>query len=630
MPDEEEIQTEASYSPKPLFYAQATKKLTASQLSRPFNGQSGTGQDVPLKKVDPVKEDYVPIRSTQANYGVRIVAEKISRDQPVQVVNAEPFVQMPVLAHDPMEKTDFYATQRIYTASAESPSDYIPTSNPLVYAQDQNPYVTSTYAYIEEAGISAEYQKEIAAAQKEAQSLSNTYRTDEAQSQTEIPDLSQEDVSFPTVLTVFTKASGDDLTKAKSAKDVSSEVTSVPVTESAYQEKTESREVETFTSTTKPAEEVSSEIAYAAVTQSTYQENSKAISNEGEFITTTKAQSAEDVSSEVNYPTVTEVVYQERTKILSYESPVVTTVKSQSAEDASLEVVDSVTESNDQDEATNITDTPWTRYRIPVVNQEPVEAVTAPYDATQLFTTPDVDTTSFVVGTIFQVDSGESQEAVTSSKTDYQLITTTPSRIQNTTYIAPPPPCHADKSSEVVSSPKFLFNTAALANLPLDSSESSGEDTTPLPATSGIAEVTTPSLASNESTERTTVASDSYKYTFKSRPTPHRYYETKTTTALPSINSTSTAQPSSRRPLVVIGKPVEIRKPINGRVYSRPSSMSQRKPQTLAQIKILPTRLRSSTSTIHLPNRRFFIGRSLMASEKGNRESKEDDEEKAK
>jgi hypothetical protein len=71
-----------------------------------------------------------------------------------------------------------------------------------------------------------------------------------------------------------------------------------------------------------------------------------------------------------------------------------------------------------------------------------------------------------------------------------------------------------------------------------------------------------------------------------------------------------------------------MRKPINGRIYSRPSSIPQRKPQTLAQIKILPTRLRSSSSTIQLPNRRFFIGRTLMANDKNNHESKEDQTKK--
>jgi hypothetical protein len=55
----------------------------------------------------------------------------------------------------------------------------------------------------------------------------------------------------------------------------------------------------------------------------------------------------------------------------------------------------------------------------------------------------------------------------------------------------------------------------------------------------------------------------------------------------------------------------------------------QRKPQTLAQIKILPTRLRSSTSTIQLPNRRFFIGRTLtVTNEKNNRDSKEEETKK--
>jgi hypothetical protein len=81
---------------------------------------------------------------------------------------------------------------------------------------------------------------------------------------------------------------------------------------------------------------------------------------------------------------------------------------------------------------------------------------------------------------------------------------------------------------------------------------------------------------------------------------------------------------------VIIGKPIEMRKPVNGRVYSRPSPLPQRKPQTLAQIKILPTRLRSSSSTLQLPNRRFFIGRTLMNNDKNNNQdtSKEDEAKK--
>jgi hypothetical protein len=89
------------------------------------------------------------------------------------------------------------------------------------------------------------------------------------------------------------------------------------------------------------------------------------------------------------------------------------------------------------------------------------------------------------------------------------------------------------------------------------------------------------------------------------------------------------AQGLIRRPFVVIGKPIEMRKPINGRIYSRPLPVPQRKPQTLAQIKILPTRLCSSTSTIQLPNRRFFIGRTLtVTNEKNNRDSKEEETKK--
>ncbi|KAI9552955.1 hypothetical protein GHT06_020840 [Daphnia sinensis] len=643
----EEIQTELPYITEPLFYAQATEKLLASQLARTADAQVA-GQGV--ESADLVKEDYVPVKSTEPNYGVRIVAEKISRDQPVQVVNAlnvyspptvdtvpstetasvtEPvsMVQVPVLAHDPMEKTNFYATQRIYTASVDTPGDYVTTSKPTSYVPDQNPYVTSTYAYIEEAGLSAEYQKEIAAAQKEAESFaSNVGRVpDEAQSQTEVPDVSQEDISLPVVsplpstVPLPSAAPGYALTKAQSAEDVSSEVTSVPVTEPTYQEVT--REAETVTTKAKPAEEVSSEIAYAPVTQSTYQvQNATAPYDAG---TTPKAQSAEDVSSEVTDAPATEPVYQEKPKLPSYEAPVVTTVKAQSAEDVSAEVINPVTDSTDQDE-----DVPaWDKYKTPAFNQKSVEAVTAPYETAPSYTTTDPDSTSVVVGTVLHIDGGDSLESVTKGKADDQVLRNVSNTIYGTKIPDHPLPCQLDKSSEVSSSPKLLFNTAALANVPLDSRESSAEDATTYLPTTGVPEGTTISTASNESSETTTVASDGYKYIFKSRPTPNRFYETKTTTAVPS---NSTAQPTSKRPLVVIGKPVEIRKPVNGRVYARPSPVPQRKPQTLAQIKILPTRLRSSTSTLHLPNRRFFIGRSLMANEKANRESKEEEEGKAK
>ncbi|XP_057381103.1 mucin-22-like [Daphnia carinata] len=630
---QEEIRTELPYITEPLFYAQATEKLQAPQLARTTNA--------PVADAGLVKEDYVLVKSTEPNYGVRIVAEKISRDQPVQVVNAlnvyspptadvvpsteiasvtEPvsMVQVPVLAHDPMEKTNFYATQRIYTASADIPGDYVTTVKPTGYVQDQNPYVTSTYAYIEEAGLSAEYQKEIAAAQKEAESFANNnYRVpDEAQTQTEVPDVSQEDISLPVISPVPITPSGDALTKAQSAEDVSSEVTRVPVTESAYQEKT--HKAETVTTKAKPAEEVSSEIAYAPVTQSTYQQQT--------ISSTPRAQSAEDVSYEVTDAPVTQPAYQEKPKLPSYEAPVVTTVKAQSAEDVSLEVINPVTDSNDKDDATDAPDI--ARYKTPVdVNQRYVDAVTAPYESAPSYTTSDPDSTSVVVGTVLHIDDGDSSESVTTSKTG--VLTNVSNTIYGTKIPDHPLPCQLDKSSEVSSSPKLLFNTAALANVPLDSRESSAEDTTTLLPTTFVPDGTTISTASSESSETTTVASDGYKYVFKSRPTPNRFYETKATTAVPSSNST-TAQPTSRRPLVVIGKPVEIRKPINGRVYARPSPVPQKKPQTLSQIKILPTRLRSSTSTLHLPNRRFFIGRSLMANEKANPESKEEEESKAK
>ncbi|KZS12046.1 Cuticle-like protein [Daphnia magna] len=669
---QEEIQTELPYITEPLFYAQATEKLLASQLASTANVQVAE-QDV--ENVNLVKEDYVPVKSTEPNYGVRIVAEKISRDQPVQVVNAlnvyspptvdtvpvteissvtEPvsIIQMPVLAQDPMEKTSFYATQRIYTASVDIPgNDYVTTPKPTSSVQDQNPYVTSTYAYIEEAGLSAEYQKEIAAAQNEAEPFaSNDDRIpNEAQSQTEVPDVSQEEISLPVVSPVPNTPSGDALTKAQSAEDVSSEVTSLPVTELAYLEVT--YEAETVTTKAKPSEEVSSELAYAPVTQSTYyQEEIQTVSYDAE--STPKTQSAEDVSSEVTDAPVTEPAYQEKPELPWYEAPVVTTVKAQSAEDVSAEVINPVTDSNDQDEATDLPDIAWTRYKTPAVNQNDVEAVTAPYETAPSYSTSDPDSTSIVVGTVFHINGGKSLQSVTTGKTDDQLLRNTSlsntiygkkitddqllrnTSLSNTIYGKKIPdhplPCQSDKSSEVVSSPTWLFNTAALANVPLDSRESSDEDAATLSPTTVVPEVTTIFVASNEASETTTVASDGYKYIFKSRPTPNRFYETKTTTAEPSSNSTSTAQQTSRRPLVVIGKPVEMRKPINGRVYSRPSPVPPRKSQTLAQIKILPTRLRSSTSTLHLPNRRFFIGRSLMANEKANQESKEDEGGKPK
>jgi hypothetical protein len=279
----------------------------------------------------------------------------------------------------------------------------------------------------------------------------------------------------------------------------------------------------------------------------------------------------------------------------------------------------------DQYEATEYPDVSLTNYQAPAITEEFILAVAPPRDI--YLSTPAEPESSTLGGR-----SSESQET-TSNQPETKSAQITDSSSYGTLLPTeiPLPPCHqSDKSDGSGHFQKFLFNPAALANVPLDSVEtSSGEDD----STTEIPDVTTPVATYNESTSAetsTVAAADGYKYVFKSRPTPNRFYESKSTTAIPSANSTTVAPPTSKRPFVIIGKPIEMRKPVNGRVYSRPSPLPQRKPQTLAQIKILPTRLRSSSSTLQLPNRRFFIGRTLMNNDKNNNQdtSKEDEAKK--
>jgi hypothetical protein len=614
--EQQELSTEGPYKFKPLFYAQAVEKFA----------------------VEPIKYEE-PDQSAKTSYDGRIVAEKMSPDQPVQVINAfhqyvyssgpstieiappavvsDPapsIIQQPVLDRDPMEKTENYATQRIYTASAEIPGDSVASSTPSSYyiPEENNPYVSP--AYIEEAGLSAEYQKEIAAAaaaQKEAEYVPQTSE----ESQTEIPDVYREEAYSTETAAIV----NSDPVKVKSTEDISAEVTE------SYQEKSEA----VSAIQVKSAEELGS----SEVTDSPYQ----AISYETVTTGAPKIQAAEEVSAEIVYTPVTESIYQEKTSEIPFLYDTVP-AKTKSEEDVSSEVIVPVT---DQYETTeSYPDVPLTKYQQPPAiithTQELIPSVAPPYYEIQA-STSEPESATFVVGTMLQVgdSSSESNEKtfLMIQQPDEQMKLNVPhGSLPGTEHV---PPCQTDKSVATGNHfHQFLFNPASLANVPLDSGESSDEDSSTLAPTTVVPDLNTPSTAPyNESTlaETSTVASDGgYKYVFKSRPTPNRFYESRSTTAIPSTNNSTTSEPpTSRRPFVVIGKPIEMRKPINGRIYSRPLPVPQRKPQTLAQIKILPTRLRSSTSTIQLPNRRFFIGRTLtMTNEKNNRDSKEEETKK--
>ncbi|EFX83786.1 hypothetical protein DAPPUDRAFT_301647 [Daphnia pulex] len=623
IPSELEFSTEGPYKFKPLFYAQAADKFTPPPPTAEANYEKP-------KLVQNVAE-------TTGSYSGRIVAEKMSPDEPVQVINAfhqfvytgpssvladstsAPIIaQLPVLASDPMEKTDNYATQRIYTASAEIPGDYVASLTPTY--TDQNSYVTSTYAYIEEAGLSAEYQKEIASAQKEAEYVAQT-SAEGPYDQTETSNISQEEATDIPAVNQFPSY---EAPKVKSTEETSAEVSYVT---DSYQETTKSPSYEASvgpTTKAKSAEVSSAEVIYAPVTDSPfYQEKTNAFSYEA-AASTPKIKSAEEVSAEIVDAPATESVYQEKTS----EAPaydVVAPAAAASAEDVSNE--DQARPVTDQYEATEYpADVSLTNYQAPAITpQEFIPADVAPPRDIYL-STPAEPESSTLGGSSSESQENTSNQPETKSAqiTDPTYGTLLPTEI-------PLPPCqHSDKSDGSGHFQKFLFNPAALANVPLDSVEtSSGEDE----STTEVPDVTTPVPTYNESTsaETSTVgAADGYKYVFKSRPTPNRFYESRSTTAIPSANSTTVAPPTSKRPFVIIGKPIEMRKPVNGRVYSRPSPLPQRKPQTLAQIKILPTRLRSSSSTLQLPNRRFFIGRTLMNNDKNNNQetSKEDEAKK--
>ena len=625
--EQQEFSTEGPYKFKPLFYAQAVEKFTTPPLSPSIDNTEAAPH-----VVEPIKYEE-PDQSAKTSYEGRIVAEKMSPDQPVQVINAfhqfvyssgpstieiappvvsDPapwIIQQPVLVRDPMEKTENYATQRIYTASAEIPGDSVASSTPSsYYISEETPYVSP--AYIEEAGLSAEYQKEIAAAaaQKEAEYVLKTSE----ESQTEIPDVYREEAYSTETTAIINR----DPVKVKSTEDISSEVSYAPVTDS-YQAKTEAVNAIKV----KSAEEVGS----SEVTDSPYQ----AISYETVTTGAPKIKAAEEVSAEIVYTPVTESIYQEKTSKIPFLYDTAP-AKVKSEEDVSSEVIVPVT---DQYETTeSYTDVPLTKYQQPpaIITQELILSVAPPYYEIHA-STPEPESATFAVGTMLQVGDSSSE-----SNEKTSLIQQPDERIKlNVPYgnVLPagtehPPPCQTDKSVATGNHfHQFLFNPASLANVPLDS----GEDASTIAPTTVVPDLNTPSTATyNESTssETSTVASDGgYKYVFKSRPTPNRFYESRSTTAIPSTNNSTTREPpTSRRPFVVIGKPNEMRKPINGRIYSRPLPVPQRKPQTLAQIKILPTRLRSSTSTIQLPNRRFFIGRTLtMTNEKNNRGSKEEE-----
>ncbi|XP_046455918.1 flocculation protein FLO11-like isoform X2 [Daphnia pulex] len=629
-----EFSTEGPYKFKPLFYAQAADKFT------PPPPTAETNYEEP-KLVQNVAE-------TTGSYNGRIVAEKMSPDEPVQVINAfhqfvytgpssvpadstsAPIIaQLPVLVSDPMEKTDNYATQRIYTASAEIPGDYVASSTPTY--RDQNSYVTSTYAYIEEAGLSAEYQKEIASAQKEADYVAQT-SAEGPYDQTETSNISQEEATdIPAVNNQYPSY---ETSKVKSTEETSAEVSYVT---DSYQETTKSPSYEASVDTNKAksAEVSSAEVIYAPVTDSPYyQEKTNAFSYEAAVSSSPKIKSAEEVSAEIVDAPATESAYPDKTSEAPAYDVVAPAITAGPAYDvvphaaASAEDVSNEDQPvTDQYEATEYpADVSLTNYQAPAITEEFIPAVAPPRDI--YLSTPAEPESSTLGGS-----SSESQET-TSNQPETKSAQITDSSSYGTLLPTeiPLPPCHhSDKSDGSGHFQKFLFNPAALANVPLDSVETnnSGEDE----STTEVPDVTTPVPTSNESTSAetsTVAAADGYKYVFKSRPTPNRFYESRSTTAIPSANSTTVTPPTSKRPFVIIGKPIEMRKPVNGRVYSRPSPLPQRKPQTLAQIKILPTRLRSSSSTLQLPNRRFFIGRTLMNNDKNNNQetSKEDEAKK--
>lgn len=108
--------------------------------------------------------------------------------------------------------------------------------------------------------------------------------------------------------------------------------------------------------------------------------------------------------------------------------------------------------------------------------------------------------------------------------------------------------------------------------------------------------------------------------------TPRSRFYTNRPSSAPETAKPSTAAPA----LVVIGKPTEVRKPINGKLYARTSSIPQIKPPSLPQVKILPSRLRIPTpAPAQHPNkeqldRRYFVGRPPVAYETRDEEEEAD------
>ena len=148
-------------------------------------------------------------------------------------------------------------------------------------------------------------------------------------------------------------------------------------------------------------------------------------------------------------------------------------------------------------------------------------------------------------------------------------------------------------------------------------------------------EVDSPAYISPESPSSTAASKDtSAEVTTTASPVTKRKFTPRSrfsTTRPPVVQET--VKPSTAAPaLVVIGKPAEVRKPINGKLYSRTSSLPEAKRPSLPQVKILPSRLRipSPSTAVKRNNdeqleRRYFVGRPPVAYEtRGDEEETEE------
>ena len=174
-------------------------------------------------------------------------------------------------------------------------------------------------------------------------------------------------------------------------------------------------------------------------------------------------------------------------------------------------------------------------------------------------------------------------------------------------------PCTGTKKEESDTRPEPHFNTAALANIPFESQETEVvEELTTLAPVDFIQQTSTPIAVStvstvNETTTSSPIEIESKKTTSR---TPGRFYTGR-------ANKQTSTPPTPAPQLVVIGKAQETRKPINGKIYARVSSLPQFKPPSLPKVNILPSRLRLPTSKQQAKDqkvdRRYFVGRPPVA-----------------